>query len=193
MEIREIREMYQITEFCHHFLQMHIEEGDSCIDATAGNGYDTEFLCSLVGENGTVYAFDIQEEALLHTKERLDGAGYGDRAVLFHTGHERMQEYVKEEVGAVVFNFGYLPGGDHKIATKAETSIEAIRQGMHFLRIGGVMSLCIYSGGDTGFEERERILAFLKELDPKKWLVVASEYYNRKNHPPMPVLVIRMK
>lgn len=193
MEIKEIRKQYQITEFCHHFLQMHVCENDRCIDATAGNGYDTEFLCKLVGPEGKVYAFDIQEDALNHTKERLHSAGIIDRAVLIHAGHEQMKEYVQEEVGAVVFNFGYLPGGDHTIATKADTSIQAIKQGMDLLRVGGIMSLCIYSGGDTGFDEREQILTFLKQLDAKKWLVIASEYYNRSNHPPMPVLVIRMK
>ena len=34
---------FQITEYCHHILEEYIEEGDICIDATAGNGGDTEF------------------------------------------------------------------------------------------------------------------------------------------------------
>lgn len=193
MDRKDIRKKYQITEYCHQFLKEHIRENDICIDATAGNGFDTEFLCSLTGPGGRVYAFDIQQQALEHTKERLQGAGYDDCAVLISASHERMAEYVKEEVGAVVFNFGYLPGGDHRIATTGETSVAAIRQGMELLRTGGVMSLCIYSGGDTGYEEKEQILGFLQELDPKKWLVIATEYLNRKNHPPMPVFVIRMK
>ena len=47
-----MREMkrYQITEWCHHFMENHVKEGDLCIDATAGNGNDTLFLCELVGE-----------------------------------------------------------------------------------------------------------------------------------------------
>ena len=52
---------FQITEYCHHILEEYIEEGDTCIDATAGNGGDTEFLCQKVGETGNVYAFDVQE------------------------------------------------------------------------------------------------------------------------------------
>ena len=39
---------FQITEYCHHILEEYIEEGDICIDATAGNGGDTEFLCQKV-------------------------------------------------------------------------------------------------------------------------------------------------
>ena len=50
------------------------------------------------------------------------------------------------------------------------------------------MSLCIYSGGDTGYEERDALLAYLKGLDARKWLVIVHSYYNRKNDPPLPVL-----
>lgn len=192
MEQEKIRKRYQITEYCHHFLKEHIQENDRCIDATAGNGCDTVFLCEQVGTGGKVYAFDIQKQALEHTRERLQSAGCDDRAVLILAGHEKMAEYVKEEVEAIIFNFGYLPGGDHQIATKAETSLLAIRQGMELLRPGGVMSLCVYSGGDTGYEERKQILQFLKELDSNRWLVIATEYLNRKNHPPMPIFVIRI-
>lgn len=61
-----------------------------------------------------------------------------------------------------------------------------------YIEEGGVISLCIYSGGDTGYEERDALLAYLRELDPRRWLVIACSYYNRKNDPPQPVFVIRM-
>ena len=146
----------------------------------------------MAGAGGKVYAFDIQEEALERTRTRLNQAGLLDRAVLIRDGHEHMQEYVAEPVSAVVFNFGYLPGGDHRIATRPETSIRAVSQGMELLKPGGIMSLCIYSGGDTGYEERDALLEFLKELDPGKWLVIVSSYYNRRNDPPLPAFIIRL-
>lgn len=188
-----MRNRFQITEYCHYFLKDYISEGDRCIDATAGNGNDTEFLSRLVGDCGKVYAFDIQEEALEHTRERLAGQGLEERSVLICDGHENMQKYVKEEVTAVVFNFGYLPGGDHEIATKADTSVRAVEQALELIKTDGVMSLCIYSGGDTGYEEKEKLLKYLKELDSKKWLVIVNSYYNRKNDPPLPVFVIRLR
>ena len=92
---------FQITEYCHHILEEYIEEGDICIDATAGNGGDTEFLCQKVGETGNVYAFDVQEMAISHTRERLERANLSTRAKLIHDGHEKMQTYVKEEVKAI--------------------------------------------------------------------------------------------
>ena len=186
------RKYYQVTEFCHRFVADYIEEGDCCIDATCGNGYDTEFLCRMAGASGKVYAFDIQEQAVSKTAERLLAAGYADRAELYCTGHEHMDEYVRESVSAIMFNFGYLPGGSHELATRPETSLRAVRRGLELLKEGGVMSLCIYSGGDTGYEERDALLAWAEALDPSEWLVIACSYYNRKNDPPQPVFVIRL-
>ena len=190
-----MKKSYQITEFCHRFLKDYIMENDCCLDATAGNGHDTEFLCRMVGPGGRVYAFDIQKKALEHTRHRLEEAGLSERAVLIEDGHEHIKSHIKEKepMSVIVFNFGYLPGGDHRIATKAETSIAAVRQGLDLLKPGGVMNLCIYSGGDTGYEERDALLHFVKELDTKKWLVIVNSYYNRKNDPPLPVFVIRLK
>ncbi len=184
---------YQITEWCHHFIREHVKEGDLCIDATAGNGNDTLLLCELVGDTGTVLAFDIQEEAIAHTKERLEKAGVAKRAQVHLESHVKMGAYVQEaSVSCIVFNFGYLPGGDHSLATKKETSVKAVREGLKLLKKGGMMSLCIYSGGDSGFEERDALLEAVKNLDGKQYLVIASAYYNRPNNPPIPVMIFKL-
>ena len=184
---------YQITSYVHHFLTEHIAEGDFCIDATAGNGNDTEFLCRSVGESGHVLAFDIQESAIDSTKQRLINNGLNDRAELILDGHEHLRNYAEpDSAAAIVFNFGYLPGGDHALATKADTSITAIESALEILKKNGILSLCIYSGGDSGFEERDALLSYLKTLDSKKYLVLLSSYYNRPNNPPIPVFVIKL-
>jgi predicted methyltransferase len=184
---------YQITEWCHHFIRDHVKEGDFCIDATAGNGNDTQLLCELVGNTGKVLAFDVQEQAVSNTKERLQKLGLSERAEVVLDSHANMGKYVKPEmVSCIVFNFGYLPGGDHNLATRAESSIEAIHAGLKLLKKGGIMSLCIYSGGDSGFEEKDAILEELKMLDGKQYLVIESIYYNRPNNPPIPILVVKL-
>ena len=184
---------YQITEWCLRFIRDHVKEGDICIDATAGNGNDTLALCELVGESGKVYAFDIQEQAVINTKKRLEENGVAERAEVLLESHINMGKYASENsVSCITFNFGYLPGGDHNLATKKESSIEAIHEGLRLLKKGGMMSLCIYSGGDSGFEERDAILEELKTLDGKKYLVILSQYYNRPNNPPIPVMIIKM-
>ena len=104
-----------------------------------------------------------------------------------------MKTHAQENsVSCITFNLGYLPGGDHAKATKGVTSIEALTQGLSLLRKGGLISLCIYSGGDSGFEERDAVLAWLASLDPHKYLVIRSDYYNRPNNPPIPVLIIKL-
>ena len=184
---------YQITEWCHHFIREHVKVGDICIDATAGNGNDTKLLCELVGDSGKVFAFDIQESAIANTRERLGQANLLQRAEVLLDSHVNMKNYVPEaSVSCIVFNFGYLPGGNHKLATKAETSIQAICQGLDLLKKGGMMSLCIYSGGDSGFEERDGILEELKKLDGKRYLVIITAYFNRPSNPPIPVLIVRL-
>lgn len=183
---------YQITEWCHHFIKNHVEKGEICIDATAGNGNDTLLLAELVGESGKVYAFDIQEQALQKTKERLEENGLEDRVELILESHEKMEKWVQEKATCIVFNFGYLPGGNHFLSTKKESSIKAIESGLSLLKKGGIMSLCIYSGGDSGFEEKEGILQYLHMLDSKKYLVIVSQYYNRPNNPPIPAIIIKL-
>lgn len=182
----------QITEWCHEIMRSQVQQEGYYIDATMGNGNDTLFLCQLAKEKGHVLAFDIQEEAVSATRNLLRTHGYEKQATLIQDGHEHMDAYADENFAdAICFNFGYLPGGDHQIATRLHTSIEAIEKGLRILKSGGMMSLCIYSGGDTGFEEKEGILAYLKELPAKNYTVIANEYYNRKNQPPMPVFVFK--
>lgn len=171
----------------HAHFAAHIKEGDTVIDATCGRGRDTLLLSKLVGAHGKVYAFDIQEEAILST-QRLLSENERDNVTLLLENHENMAQYVKE-ANAVIFNFGFLPGGDHTIFSHAETSINAIRAALSILKEDGFVSLCIYYGGDTGFEERDGILSFLSELDQKQYTVMLQSFYNRKNCPPLFALI----
>lgn len=201
-------ENYQITQWCHRFIEEQVKDGDYCIDATCGNGHDTLLLCRLAGSDGLTAGFDIQEQAVEKTKKRLREAGVEEKARIFCCGHEKMREQLAEDpdcrkmlektqdgygsVSCVVFNFGYLPGGAHDLATKAQTSLEAVEQSLELLKKGGIISLCIYSGKDSGFDEKEALMEYLKGLDSKKYLVIMSSYYNRPNHPPVPGLIIRL-
>ena len=146
----------------------------------------------MAGKTGHVKAFDIQQQALEATEKLLEENGVRERASLILDSHTNMGLYQqKETVDGIFFNFGYLPGGDHMLATQPENSLRAILSGLELLKKGGVMSLCIYSGGDTGFEERDKILDMLKRLDSRKYVVILSTYYNRENNPPIPVLIIK--
>lgn len=186
------KEDLQITELINRFVREHVEAGDICIDATAGCGNDTLFLCELTGARGEVMAFDIQPQALEKTATLL--AEHECMAELVLDSHSNMADYMSEGSAAcIMFNFGYLPGADHKIETKAQTSIEAIKAGLSILRKGGIMTLCLYDGSDVQREEKKAILKMLKELDSKTYLVITSCYYNRPNNPPMPVFIQKLE
>lgn len=176
----------------HYVLKAHVKEGDFCIDATAGRGRDTAFFCSLVGPTGKVLSFDIQREALDSTAELLSGEGYSSRAKLILDSHSNMAEYADaESADAICFNFGWLPGGDHSLFTMPESSIAAIRAGLEILRVGGLMSLGIYYGGQSGFEERDALLKFLPTLDSNRYTVLETHFSNRPNNPPISVFIIK--
>ena len=178
-------------ELSHRFISEHVRQGNFCIDATAGRGQDTVFLCRLVGDSGRVLAFDIQEEALESTRKRLLSEKL-DRCSLILDNHANMATYAEPDtVDCIVFNFGWLPGGNHSVFTRPESSISAIKAGISLLRVGGIMSLCIYYGRDCGFEERDAILAFLPTLDYQRFTVITAHFCNRPNNPPMPVFILR--
>ena len=181
-----------ITQHCHERIQQMIKEPLLCIDATAGTGQDTVFLAKLAGEKGRVISMDIQEMAIEKTSTRLAKEQLSDRVEVVLDSHVHMDRYAKEErVSLIMFNLGYLPGGDHSLSTKAETTIEALEKGLTLLREGGMISLLIYSGGDSGFEEKNRVLAWLRELPDDKYTVLVEAFYNKPNNPPLPVYILK--
>ncbi|MBE6712484.1 MAG: methyltransferase domain-containing protein [Ruminococcaceae bacterium] len=174
----------------HKFISEHVHSGDTCVDATAGRGRDTLFLCELVGEKGSVFAFDIQEEAIRSTNELLEANK--KKATLVLDCHSKMDLYLeKESVDAFMFNFGWLPGGDHTKFSHGDTSCIAIEKALDLLKPGGVISLCIYCGKETGFEEKETLLTFLKTLDQKRYSVLLTDYINRAGNPPIAVFITK--
>lgn len=159
-------------------LRQAVQPGDTAVDATMGNGHDTLFLCQLVGEAGRVYAFDVQAQAVENTRLRLREAGVESRARLFLLGHERMAEQVEGPVSAVVFNLGWLPGGDHAVTTHWETTHAAIESAFALLRPMGVAVICAYPGHAEGDRERAALTDLLSALPPQRYNVLWHKFLN---------------
>ena len=135
---------YQVTEWYRSVIRTQIKPGDLCIDATMGNGHDTLFLSQLAGPSGCVLAFDIQQAALDSTKALLQEHEHLAPVQLLLDSHAHMSSYADPgTVSCIVFNLGYLPSGDHSIATHKESTIVALEQGLELLKTGGCISLCI--------------------------------------------------
>lgn len=181
---------FSALEVSHKIISEHVKPGDFCIDATAGRGRDTVFLCGLAGNTGRVIAFDIQDDAIESTKKLVEAQGYAGMCTVIQDCHSNMTSYAGENsVSCITYNFGWLPAGDHHIFTRAETSIPSIEQGLRLLQNGGLMSLCIYYGRESGFEERDALLEYLKTIDSGSFTVLLSQFYNRANNPPIPVFI----
>ena len=166
-----------------------LREGDVAIDATMGNGHDTQFLCELVGEGGRVYAFDVQQSAIDNTAARLEAAGFSERATLILDGHQNMALHVKEPVRAVMFNLGWLPGAAHAVTTKVETTLEAVNAAAQLLVSGGVMTICVYPGHEEGTRELSALLEWAGALDVRTFNVLHHHFICAAAHTPRLILV----
>lgn len=161
-----------------------LSEGDIAVDCTMGNGNDTAFLCSLVGEKGKVYAFDIQEEAVINTRRKLQELKLLERAELILDGHQNIDKYMKEQVQLVIFNLGYLPKGNHDITTQEETTIEAVQKSLAILKPDGIILLIVYSGHENGKQEKKALDSFTSILNQKEFNVAKICLTNQINSPP---------
>lgn len=181
----------KITEVNKLFLDKIINKDDVVVDATMGNGYDTIYLGKLVGENGKVYAFDVQEEALKSTRKKVEKENMNNIIELILDGHENLDQHVKENVACVVFNLGYLPRAKHQIITKPDTTLEAIKKSLSLLKPNGVISIAIYTGHEGGMEEKNYISEYLNRLDQNEFNVLHMEFTNQINNPPELILIER--
>lgn len=173
----------------HLLLRQHIQPGSRVVDATCGNGKDTLLLAELVGENGCVWAFDIQQEALLRTKQRLDEAGLSDRVVLVNVGHEQLAADVSVPINAAVFNLGWLPGGDRRVVTGPDTTLPALGSALQLLAPGGLLAITCYPGHAGGDTETDAVLAWSAGLAANRFHVWRMGQLNVASSAPFCLLI----
>lgn len=182
------------VKLAHRYWRGFVRKGDTVIDATCGNGHDTLDLTRLALENdkGNVIAFDIQAAALEKAQSLL-------RANVTHEIFERIQwvqgshaqwpPFVKTmDVRLVVYNLGYLPGGDKGLTTNTETTWQSLQGALEFLQDGGIISITCYPGHEEGKREETLLLEKLASLDPKRWSICHHRWINR-NHPPSLIMI----
>ena len=159
--------MTRLTDQAHARISDILRAGETAIDATAGNGHDTCFLCQTVGPTGHVYAIDIQESALEQTAVQLAEADCF-HCELICCDHSLLAEIVPAEhqgaTGAIMFNLGYLPGGDHSLITQEATTVKALDAAIDYLRPGGILTILAYPGHPGGEAETGAIVEWMNQL-----------------------------
>lgn len=162
----------------HNFL------GKIAVDCTLGKGNDTLKLLKAVGENGFVYGFDIQEEAIEKTKELLKDYKNFE---LFLDSHENIDRI--ERFDLAIYNLGFLPGSDKKVTTLRDSTLKSLKKATEKINEAGIIIVVSYLGHVNSFEEREGVDEFLRNLDQKKFKVEKREFYNQAHNPPIVYLV----
>ena len=114
--------MVKLTELHKHFILEHLHEGEVAVDFTMGNGNDTLFLSKTVGESGKVYAFDIQEDALVSTEKFLKENSAPENYTLICASHHLAKEYIKEPIKAGLFRI-------HTYKVRMDFSISRLKSG----------------------------------------------------------------
>lgn len=184
--------LHRVLPFSKRLIEQTVLPGETVVDATAGNGNDTQFLAEHVGEHGHVFAFDIQQQALDSTKERLNDLA--DRVTLVLDSHANVDQYVKTPIGGAMFNLGYLPRSeDLSIITKAESTIEAIHKLLGLLKKNGMITIAVYDGHEGGQEERDAVLAYVSKLHQADVHVAKYEIINQLNNPPFLLAIEKIK
>ena len=164
--------MARLTDQAHEKIAAVLEPGESAIDATAGNGHDTLFLCQIVGPTGHVYALDIQQQALDQTADQLAQVEFTNCELMCHD-HSQLAEIIPlnchQQIGAIMFNLGYLPGGDHTKITQQHSTLTAIKAASNLLRPGGILTILAYPGHPGGVEETTAVSDWMDGLDGNKY------------------------
>ncbi|MCL2114545.1 MAG: class I SAM-dependent methyltransferase [Streptococcaceae bacterium] len=194
--------MLKALAMAHSCLEEIIKSDDIVVDATMGNGYDTLFLSNLTDH---VFAFDVQNEALLATEKRLSAAGKNVIKIsaseneklltenpsvkLILDGHENVRKYIKQPIKAAIFNLGYLPKADKTVITKPDTTLIALSALTDLLVIGGRIALMIYYGHEGGEQEKNAVIHWVSGLDQKAWEVFTYGPLNQVHTPPILVIL----
>ena len=167
--------MVDLVGMQKYFIMQHISEGDTVVDFTMGNGNDTLFLSRAVGESGKVFAFDIQEDALVSTRAHLIENGAPENYTLICASHHRVREFVDEPIKAGMFNLGYLPRSGRKaVTTMRETTMPAVEEALKLLAPDGVLIVAIYPGHEEGALEGDMLREYFSGLS--RFRICPSEF-----------------
>lgn len=172
-------------DLAHKYWSELLKQGSVVIDATSGNGHDALFLgkLTLSEEAGSLYCIDLQDKAIENTRKLLQdnlSEKVFERVIFIQRSHETLPEV---SCDLIVYNLGYLPGGDKGITTCCESTIASIQSALRLLKRGGALSITCYPGHLEGKRELDLIIEYIKTLPPAEYLVCYHFFQNRNAAP----------
>lgn len=168
--------MKKITELAQDLVLT--QNRDIAIDFTCGQGFDTLFLAKNYSK---VVAFDIQEEAIEQSSQRVSEQGYTN-VEFHHVSHDQFDQYI-DSFDTGIFNLGYLPHGDTHVTTQGNIVISALEKAVHRLNRNGKIVIVCYPGFEQGQKESNEVETWVSTLPSKQFDVVHISLVNRKSAP----------
>lgn len=167
----------------HRYWKDLLLPSDRAIDATLGNGHDTLFLAEKLTD-GKVFSFDVQKKALENAKDFLkNNLNSLENISFFLKSHEDLSFLKDEVISLVVYNLGYLPGGDKSLTTKVASTMKSVDGALSLIQSKGAVSITCYKGHEEGALEEKALLQMVKNLSPKEYSVCYHEWINKTNAP----------
>lgn len=165
-------------DLAHQTWAKAAQPGDWAIDATCGNGWDSLYLAD---QYEGVIGIDIQETAIEKTRQQLLEH---QNVHLFCQSHETFPALAQNRpIRLIVYNLGYLPGGDKQLTTRVQSTLTSIQNGLELILPGGLMSITCYPGHPEGESEQKAILQMSQTLSSQKWSVCFHTWENRLKAP----------
>jgi hypothetical protein len=168
-----------LVKLAHNLIQANITEDGIMIDATVGNGHDTLFLMERAGIKGKVYGFDIQSEAIRSTQARASHHPWRNNLILWQCSHSEMESCIplheQGQVKVIMFNLGYLPGGDKAVITHTASTLSALVAAIRLLAANGLLTVLAYPAHVGGDQEADAVHAWCTSLNPAQFAV--KRYY----------------
>ncbi|HEY8036886.1 MAG TPA: class I SAM-dependent methyltransferase [Methylobacter sp.] len=184
-----------LVNTAHDLIREILHPGDIAIDATAGNGHDTLFLAEQVGSSGHVYGFDIQQAAIDSTLDKFQRTQLSDCLTLIHASHadmgEKIPAHLHGKIRVIMFNLGYLPGGDKSVITLTDSTLTALIVASRILAVQGIITLLAYPGHQGGDIETDRVKSWCEQLNKEQFEV--STIYSTEHKDTAPRLFVIRK
>ncbi|MBA3722409.1 MAG: class I SAM-dependent methyltransferase [Parachlamydiaceae bacterium] len=185
-------------DLTHQYWKKLIQQGDSVIDATCGNGKDTLCLAqlTLAEGKGIIYAMDIQKQALDSARHylsmHLSPQQFLDIEFILGCHSQFPVEIKPLTIKLIVYNLGYLPGGDKKQTTQMESTLKSLESAKNLIAPGGVLCITCYPGHDAGAIEEEGLMIFAANLPNTEWSCCHHRWLNREKSPSLLLLQKKM-
>lgn len=128
------------------------------------------------------------DDAGAYARRSFNRSAAAARVKLLHRSHADMAAAlpaaVHGKVAAVMFNLGYLPGGDPAVITLPSSTLPALDAALRLLRPGGIVTAVLYTGHAGGAAEADAVCRWAESLPRGEAHVICYRPLNLHVHAP---------